>query len=121
MESEVWLYPAHFIETFCITALEAMASKCYPIATSIGALKNTIGEFDKLGMACLINERADTAVMQQHYALFVVDAIKQQKWRTIEYPLSKISWESVARDWINRFNLAPALRSVESGQILASP
>ena len=33
MESAVWLYPANFIETFCITALESLASKCYPIGS----------------------------------------------------------------------------------------
>jgi len=105
MQSEVWLYPAHFIETFCITALESMASKCYPVATAIGALKNTIGQFSELGMADLFHERADNVANQEKYAKAVIDAIKEQKWRKIDYPLDKISWESVAKDWVEKFSL----------------
>lgn len=105
MESEVWLYPASFIETYCITALEAMASKCYPVATSIGALENTVGQFAKLGMADLIEERAETLSVQQQYAKAVIDAIKEQKWKKIDYPLTNISWQSVAKEWVDHFNL----------------
>jgi glycosyltransferase involved in cell wall biosynthesis len=105
MDSEVWLYPAHFIETFCITALEAMASKCYPIATNIGALQNTIGQFAELGMADLFDERAETVSVQQKYAGAVIDAIKEQKWRKIDYPIEKLTWESVASEWVKHFEL----------------
>jgi len=105
LESEVWLYPASFIETFCITALEAMASKCYPVATSIGALTNTIGTFADLGMADLFDERADTLGNQQKYAEAVIAAIKEQKWRKIDYPIEKLTWEQVATEWVNHFNL----------------
>ena len=105
MESEVWLYPASFIETFCITALEAMASKCYPIATRIGALQNTVGQFAEIGMADLFDERAETLGSQQKYAQAVIDAIKEQKWKKIDYPIEKLTWQTVAKEWKEKFAL----------------
>lgn len=42
--SEIWLYPCTFQETFCITALEAGASKTLAIATDLAGLNDTIGD-----------------------------------------------------------------------------
>jgi glycosyltransferase involved in cell wall biosynthesis len=39
--SHLWLYPTDFLETFCITALEACAAGCKMVATGIGALPET--------------------------------------------------------------------------------
>jgi glycosyltransferase involved in cell wall biosynthesis len=43
MKSDVWLYPTTFTETFCNSALEALRSGCYCIASSVAALKETVG------------------------------------------------------------------------------
>jgi glycosyltransferase involved in cell wall biosynthesis len=50
-QATIWAYPNIIFETFCITALEAMAAGCVPIASGISALPETIGEF-----GVLINE-----------------------------------------------------------------
>lgn len=41
--SEYWLYPCTFMETFCLTALEAALSKTVVISNGLAALKNTVG------------------------------------------------------------------------------
>jgi predicted O-methyltransferase YrrM len=41
--SEYWLYPCIFLETFCLTALEAALTKTLVISNGIGALENTVG------------------------------------------------------------------------------
>lgn len=105
LSSDVWLYPATFIETFCITALEAMAASCYPVATKIGALENTVGQFAELGMADLFDERAETELSQAKYVDAVVAAVTEEKWKKIDYPISKLSWESVAAEWVEHFKL----------------
>lgn len=104
-ESEVWLYPADFIETFCITALESMAGRCWPVATRIGALQNTIGQFADIGMADLIDEKADTEGHKQIYVQKVIEAIKEKKYTRIDYPIEKLSWKSVAEEWIEKLGL----------------
>uniref|UniRef100_A0A6C0JXH7 Glycosyltransferase 2-like domain-containing protein n=1 Tax=viral metagenome TaxID=1070528 RepID=A0A6C0JXH7_9ZZZZ len=41
--AEYWLYPCTFMETFCLTALEAALSKTVAITNGLAALKNTVG------------------------------------------------------------------------------
>ena len=43
MKSDVWLYPTDFEETYCITAVEAMAAGVLCAAMSIGSLLTVIG------------------------------------------------------------------------------
>ena len=42
--ADFWLYPCIFKETFCLTALEAAASKTFAIATPLAALNETVGD-----------------------------------------------------------------------------
>jgi predicted O-methyltransferase YrrM len=42
--AEIWLYPCIFQETFCLTALEAAATKTLAIGTPLAALGETIGD-----------------------------------------------------------------------------
>jgi tetratricopeptide (TPR) repeat protein len=41
--SQYWLYPCTFMETFCLTALEAAKSKTLAITNNLAALENTVG------------------------------------------------------------------------------
>jgi glycosyltransferase involved in cell wall biosynthesis len=43
-ESYAWLYPSDFLETSCISAMEAMAGGAVPVVSSAGALKETVGD-----------------------------------------------------------------------------
>jgi glycosyltransferase involved in cell wall biosynthesis len=42
-ESDYWLYPTDFVETYCITAAEAQYYKCVCIYSAVGALVDTVG------------------------------------------------------------------------------
>lgn len=44
LESEVWLYPTDFNETYCISALEAQAAGCLCVCTNQAALREVVGE-----------------------------------------------------------------------------
>lgn len=41
--SSIWFYPCTFMETFCLTALEAASSKTFVITNDLAALQNTVG------------------------------------------------------------------------------
>jgi hypothetical protein len=43
-ESEYWLYPCTFLETFCLTALESASSRTLAITAKLGALINTVDD-----------------------------------------------------------------------------
>jgi glycosyltransferase involved in cell wall biosynthesis len=42
-ESDYWVYPTDFVETYCITAAEAQYYKCVCIYSAVGALVDTVG------------------------------------------------------------------------------
>ena len=43
-KSDVWLYPTDFEETYCISALEAMAAGCLVATTRLAGLISTVGD-----------------------------------------------------------------------------
>ncbi len=105
MRSSAWLYPADFIETFCITAIEALSAKCYPVAREIGALKNTLRGAYESGMADLIFEDAVTPKEVDMWAEALIDAIEQEKWKKIDVSGLDFSWESVANEFMEFMDL----------------
>ena len=105
MESSVWLYPANFIESFCITVLESLSSHCWPVVKEVGALQDTLREASMKGMCDLL----DLGIDQDHefdiWASHVINAINEEKWKKMEFDPKNFSWENVARQWIETFNL----------------
>lgn len=62
--ADVWFYPTTYQETFCVTALEAAASKTLVIATNVGGLQHTVADRGVLIDAPneITNEWMDNAV-----------------------------------------------------------
>lgn len=92
--SSVWLYPTNFLETFCITALEAQAMRVWPVVRQWGALPETVEQGTILGSDC------ETEKETLYYADHVIEALEKQKWRELDFSLEKHSWASVAEDWL---------------------
>ena len=44
LRADYWLYPCTFLETFCITALEAATSRTLAISNGLAALEDTVGD-----------------------------------------------------------------------------
>lgn len=103
-ESSVWLYTASFVESFCITALESLVSKAWPVVREFGALKSTLKEAKAKGWGDIIDCDMDQDAIPI-FAEKVIEAIRQEKWKTIEADSSKYSWKNVAEDWVKVFEL----------------
>jgi hypothetical protein len=43
LTADIWFYPCTFMETFCLTALEAAVTKTLVITNNLAALQNTVG------------------------------------------------------------------------------
>lgn len=99
--SEVWLYSANFIETFCISALESMATKTYPVVKNLGALQNTLGNYKSCDILDLDYSNKELDI----WAEKVVLAIEKKKYLDIDFDIEKHSWQSVAKEWVDMFNL----------------
>ena len=100
LSCEAWLYPPQpnyeggeggFLETYCITALEAQAARCVPISRWNGALPTTLHE------AVIWDEKRDIVETLKNLPSEVLD--ENQKWALSQ------SWESLAEEWLVR--LAP--------------
>lgn len=94
--SEYWLYPCTFMETFCLTAVEAALSKTLAITNGLAALQNTVGD-----RGICIEGDASTLEWQEK-ALFELFSIMENKTKREEVIernyawASRLSWESQA-------------------------
>jgi tetratricopeptide (TPR) repeat protein len=94
--SEYWFYPCTFMETFCLTAVEAALSKTLAITNGLAALQNTVGD-----RGVCINGDASTPEWQEE-ALLELFSIMENKPKREELIMrnhdwaSTLSWESQA-------------------------
>lgn len=95
----MWLHPANFIETFCITAIETLSAGCYPLTRRLGALQDTLAVAEKEGMATMLDCDAVTETELDHWANAFLDAYAQKRWQNVHVDPRKFSWESVATEW----------------------
>ena len=102
-ESVVWLHPCDFIETSCITAMEMIAAGVYPVTRKLGGLKDTLADAESKGMATLLNHDCVTSQEFADYRDATLSALREKKWMHLGFQTfnpTNISWELVARDWL---------------------
>jgi glycosyltransferase involved in cell wall biosynthesis len=104
-QSAIWLYPTNFLETFCITAIESLCAKVYPVVRNFGALTDTLAEAKERGMASLIESDCQSVGEMQTYANAVVKAIEEKAWDKIDMNPETFSWTSVAKEWVSELKL----------------
>ncbi len=94
LSSQFWLYPCCFLESYCITALEAAASCTIPITNDIGALINTVGD-----RGLMISGDASTEEWQNKAIEELKILIKDEN-RMNELIDKNFNW-AVEHDWEN--------------------
>lgn len=105
-DAVLWLHPCDFIETFCITALEMLALKVYPVTRKLGALKNTLAASEAMGDAILLSHDCKTEVEFEAYASKALEVLQEKKWeRMHDMHLDSFSWDAVADEWIEIMDL----------------
>lgn len=103
--SAVWLYPADFIETYCITAIEALCAGTWPIVRAMGALPYTLSEAIEKNHCDILDvevvDEASTGIWAHH----LVNAIHECKWKDMDFDPDKYSWDRVAEHFKKEFSL----------------
>lgn len=107
LKSSWYLYPTLFCETFCITALEALACGVTFIGSDRAALSDTLQGHGILipGSPAYPNVKAKfvEAVHQMvSRQKKEPDIVKREKMEGVRYSLSR-TWDSVADGWVNGF------------------
>lgn len=108
MECEAWLYPwqqgpewgglGGFPETYCITALEAMAAKAVPVSRSNAGLAETLKHHVEW-----TKEDTDKTIIAKLKKLSVTPSEIEQNYK---WAMSQ-TWHSLAREWLMRFLVIP--------------
>lgn len=102
-ESDFWLYPCIFEETFCLTALEAAVTKTLIISTPLAALTETVDSRGFLVEGNPLTNEWQTKVIELISNLFdgkyseCVNEIVEKNYR---WALS-LEWENRANDFLN--------------------
>jgi len=97
--SKVWPYPTWFSETSCITAMEAQAAGCVPVAT----LRAALGETVQHGI--LLQPPETTAEFGADFVNMVVRMLQDDAARMKiadagrSYAFANYGWNKVASDW----------------------
>lgn len=95
-EAGVWLYPNDFIESFCITAIEALCTGTWPIVRDMGALRNTLKEAIEKNMCDFMSVEVTDDASIGLWANTLVEAIIEKKWERVSVVPENYSWERVA-------------------------
>jgi len=110
--ADYWFYPCTFMETFCLTALEAALTKTTVICNDLAALQNTVGD---RGLVIPGNTREaewqDKALEQ----LFLLMEDEERKSNLIakNYEWAqKLSWENQAHKLLNEHLLTNKIHYV---------
>lgn len=104
-EAGVWLYPADFIETFCITAIEALCAGTWGIVRSMGALPYTLSDALDKGMVQMTDVEATGDAAIGLWANMLVESILEKKWERVKADPETLSWEKVGDFFIKEMSL----------------
>jgi glycosyltransferase involved in cell wall biosynthesis len=101
--AEYWLYPCTFMETFCLTALEAALSKTLAITNGLAALQYTVGD---RGL-CIPGDTTSMVwqdqALQELFIIMEDSQIRNQLLEKNYYWASSLSWESRARKFVEDY------------------
>jgi len=99
-KSGVWVYPSHFNEISCISAMKAQAAGCVPVCTDYAALKETVKSGLKVSGICGedgVNERYKQALL---FVLRNADYQENLRVEVLKYK-ENFGWNCVAKQWTN--------------------
>ena len=105
--SDIWFYPCTFMETFCLTALEAAKFKAFVITNDLAALQNTVGN-----RGCIIKgdpttkEWQEKALEQVYFYMDEKNKDLKEQFINTNYQWSiNLSWKEQANKLLNEYIL----------------
>jgi glycosyltransferase involved in cell wall biosynthesis len=99
LKSDIWFYPTEWPETYCITALEAMAAKCLVVSVDYCGLGNVI---EGKGIICKspVSENIDNLLQKLFFTLDKPQLKKHFIEKAYNWAI-KQTYEQLAEEWIN--------------------
>ena len=99
-EAEVWFYPTMFLETFCLTALEAGVSRTLIVTMKIGSLDEVVGERGVVLNYNLLEDKGREKVMEELIGVMRDEERKKEYVeKNYEY-CKKLTWAERSKDFV---------------------
>ena len=98
--SNIWLYPTNFIETYCISALEAQMAGCLCITTPTGSLPEIVGN---RGVLIEESENYIDSILKTVRIHLNSDLYKNKIQRGREWSLLQ-NWKNISKKWLDLFS-----------------
>lgn len=105
LESDVWLYPTSFTETFCITALEAQAARTLCVCTGLAGLDSTVADRGILLQLSPDHPGFDTYVLETLVDIQQDIPRKNDLLDRARQWAGQQSWSAVADQWQRLFEV----------------
>jgi predicted O-methyltransferase YrrM/tetratricopeptide (TPR) repeat protein len=104
LTADIWFYPCTFMETFCLTALEAASSKTLCVTNDLAALQNTVGNRGIIVPGdATIEEWQKTALEKLFEIMDDANVDKKNEIINVNYEWSKtLSWQSQAQKMLSK-------------------
>lgn len=102
--SEIWFYPTHFVETYCMSAVEAQMAKCVCVATDIAALNEIIDNRGVLINEELYSEEYKQKCIDEIVNILTNDEIKIKYQNAGHEWAINQTWENRAKQWYELFD-----------------
>lgn len=110
-DAVIWLHPAAWIETSCITAMEMLALGIFPITRRLGGLMDTLKEANEQRMAVLLDHECHDDVKAftkrdiEMYYRETCTALLNKSWENVQFDLDQHSWRTIAKEWVEIMGL----------------
>jgi len=92
LKSKFWVYPCHFEEISCISAMKAQAAGCVPVCTDYAALSETVKD------GVIVHGKAGEGTVNANFKSKLIEALKEQPVVSIDK--EQFGWDKVAKSWI---------------------
>ena len=112
LSSDIWFYPCIFMETFCLTALEAALTNTLVFTNDLAALQNTVGDRGIVIKGNPMEKEWQTRALEKIQSYFISSQRKDDIYdiydiyRKINYSwASSLSWERQSAKFLENYIL----------------
>lgn len=102
--ADIWFYPCIFMETFCLTALEAAMTKTLVITNDLAALQNTVGDRGVIIKGDPMSSQWQKQALNEIYKYIGDEELNKKKLIERNYEWARLlTWENQAKKLLTNY------------------
>lgn len=110
INSDIWFYPCTFMETFCLTALEAAATRTFVVTNDLAALQNTVGNRGAVIKGDVSSKEWQTKALERlFYYMNTKNVMEKQELIEKNYKwVHNLTWKNQAEKLLSEYIIKPS-------------